>query len=87
MLKKSLEELEEAKNIGSDAMVILEIDNEKIKNATNKMDTTQSDSQIAMKMITSTMKRLYTDKLITMFTFIIICLIIIIVLFKYNIIK
>jgi len=68
-------------------MVILEIDNEKIKNATNKMDTTQSDSQIAMKMITSTMKRLYTDKLITMFTFIIICLIIIIVLFKYNIIK
>jgi len=87
VLKKSLEELEEAKNIGSDAMVILEIDNEKIKNATNKMDTTQSDSQIAMKMITSTMKRLYTDKLITMFTFIIICLIIIIVLFKYNIIK
>ncbi len=87
MLKKSLEELEEAKNIGSDAMVILEIDNEKIKNATNKMDTIQSDSQIAMKMITSTMKRLYTNKLITMFTFIIICLIIIIVLFKYNIIK
>ena len=68
-------------------MVILEIDNEKIKNATNKMDTIQSDSQIAMKMITSTMKRLYTDKLIIMFTFIIICLIIIIVLFKYNIIK
>jgi hypothetical protein len=87
VLKKSLEELEEAKNIGSDAMVILEIDNEKIKNATNKMDTIQSDSQIAMKMITSTMKRLYTNKLITMFTFIIICLIIIIVLFKYNIIK
>ncbi len=87
VLKKSLEELEEAKNIGSDAMVILEIDNEKIKNATNKMDTIQSDSQIAMKMITSTMKRLYTDKLIIMFTFIIICLIIIIVLFKYNIIK
>lgn len=31
VLKKSLEELEEAKNIGSDAMVILEIDNEKNK--------------------------------------------------------
>lgn len=86
VLKNSLIELGEAKGIAENSIEILEIDNNKIKNANDKMDDIQTDSHIAMRLITSTMKRLYTDKLIIMFTFIIICLIIIILLFKYKVI-
>jgi len=86
ILKKSLEELEEAKNIGTEAMITINIDNDKLQNINNKMDAIQSDSKIAMRLITSFAKRLYTDKLIMLFTFIIICLIVIIILFKYKII-
>lgn len=87
VLKNSLVDLEEAKHIGENAIEILEIDNDKIKNTNDKMDNIQSDSQIAIKLISMTLKRLYTDKIIIMFTFIIVCLIVIILLFKYNIVN
>lgn len=86
ILKKSLEELEETKNIGTEAMITINIDNDKLQNINNKMDEIQSDSKIAMKLITGFAKRLYTDKMIMLFTFIIVCLTVVIILFKYKII-
>jgi hypothetical protein len=85
-LKDSLTQLEEAKNIGGDALIEIEIDNKKIQNINNKLDQIESDSKIATKLITRFFKRLYTDKLIIAFVFIIMCLIVIIFLFKYDVI-
>lgn len=87
VLKKSLQELEEATEIGNEALVTIKIDDDKLNNINNKMDEIQSDSKIAMKLITRSLKRLYTDKLILLFIFIVVSLIIIILLFKYKIIQ
>ena len=54
-------------------------------NTTN--DQIQSDLQISKKLLTRSLKRLYTDKLILCFVFIICALITIIVLSKYNFIE
>ena len=86
ILKKSLQEIKEAGEIGNNAMIIIDIDNSKLQNINNKMDEIESDSKIAIKLITTSLKRFYTDKMIIMFTFIVVCLIIVIVLFKYKII-
>ena len=86
-LKQSLQQLEEAKEIGNGALITIKIDGDKINNINNKMDEIQSDSKIAMKLITRSFKRLYTDKLIMLFIFIVVSLIIIILLFKYKIIQ
>lgn len=86
VLKKSLQEIEEAKEIGDEAIKIMVIDEEKFKKINIKIDEIDSDSKIAMKLMTRFVKRFYTDKLIMLFTFIVISLITIIILFKYKII-
>lgn len=85
-LRKSLQELEESKQIADECMVQINIDNDKLNNINENVDQTQSDGKIAIKIITQSLKRLYTDKLIILFTFIIVSLIAIILLFKYKII-
>jgi hypothetical protein len=86
VLKTTLQELVEVTDIANNALVTINMDNNKLQNATNSMDVIQSQSKISMKLITGTLKRIYTDKLIIMFTFIVVCLIIVILLFKYKII-
>jgi hypothetical protein len=87
ILKNSLQELEQANEIGAHALSIIQADGEKLKNVNNGLDSIQSDGKIAMKLITRSLKRLYTDKLILLFIFIIVCLIAVIVFYKYDIIQ
>ena len=86
ILKNSLQTIEEAKQIATDSVVIINIDEQKLHNIDNKMDEIQSDSKIASRLIVKTFKSIYTDKLIILVTFIVVCLIIFILLFKYKII-
>lgn len=86
ILQNSLQSIEGAKQIAIDSSVIVNIDEQKLRNIDNKMDEIQSDSKIASKLIVKTFKNIYTDKMIILVTFIVVCLIIFILLFKYKII-
>ena len=85
MLKSSMQDLHNSVEIGQDALITISIDNDKLANINTKLDTIDSDAKIAGRLITRFSKRLYTDKLIISFVIIIVCLIIIMILFKYDI--
>lgn len=85
-LRESLQELHESREIGRETLPVLYNDNERIRNAQTNLENIESDAHVAMKLITQTVKRLYTDKLIILFTFIVVCLIIIIILMRFRVI-
>jgi hypothetical protein len=86
-LKTCLNELVESDNMAQSAVIIINLDNDKIITINNNLDQIQSDITIARKLLTRFTKRLSTDKLIWLFLSIIIILIVLIILFKYGIIN
>lgn len=86
-LKQSLTVLVQCEDIGNAAVSKLAEDNAKLERINTTNDQIQSDLQISKKLLTRSLKRLYTDKLILCFVFIICALITIIVLSKYNFIE
>jgi hypothetical protein len=86
-LRRSMENLEQCREMAEEAQIIIDIDNNKIQNINNHVDEMQTDTKTAGRLITRFIKRLYTDKIIFMFIFIIVCLVLIILLSKFKIIK
>jgi hypothetical protein len=85
-LKEGLSKLNECEQIGTESMITIKIDNEKLKKINETVDHIDTDLQISQKLLNRFLKRIYTDKLIWCFLCIIILLIIVIVLAKYQII-
>jgi hypothetical protein len=86
-LKQSLQKLTECEEIGNSALATIDLDKAKLEKVNANLDTIESDSKIAQKLLTRFVKRLYTDKLILCFVVIVVLLIVVIVLMKCDIIN
>jgi hypothetical protein len=87
ILQNSLQQLNQATEIGNHAIITINMDSSIIENTNNNLDNIQSESNIAIRLLTRFAKNIYTDKLIIMFVLIIVCAIAIILLYKYKIIR
>ena len=85
-LKENLSKLNECEQIGTESMIIIKIDNEKLEKINETVDHIDTELQISQKLLNRFLKRIFTDKLIWCFVCIIALVIIVIVLAKYQII-
>ena len=85
-LKKSLKELEEAKELGENSLITIKIDNEKLDKVNQNLEEIQTEAQISVKILTRFSKKIFTDKLIILFSFLVLCTIVLVILIKKNII-
>lgn len=86
ILTESMVDIDKSLDIGKAGLEIIVEDNKKISNVSENLDKIQEESSIGLKILTRFTKRLYTDKIIMLGVCMIICLIVLIILFKYNII-
>lgn len=72
-LKGALATALATKEVGMHTAAVLEADKEKINSINMGLDNVESELAISQKRLTVFMKRLYTDKIIIAFTFLIVC--------------
>ena len=83
-LRQGLTELNEAKAIGDESQIVIEIDNKKLEKIGGNIEQINSESQLANKRISRFLKRIYTDKIILSFIFLIFVAIGVIMYLKYS---